>query len=437
MPTPRASNPDSTIPLLRDPYRFISRQCQRLGTDAFETRLLLQRTICMTGPDAARLFYDHDKFQRAGAMPGAIRDTLLGRGGVQGLDGHAHLHRKGMLMTLMTPERLAHLVRTTGGEWDAAAARWATMPRIVLFDEACEVLTRAIGAWAGVPLPEHEVALRTRQLRLLFDGAGAIGPRHLSARLARIRANRWAARIIERIRSGALEPPHESAAHILAHHRDPAGNRLDPRIAAVDLLNILRPTVAIAVYVTFLAHALHEHPDARAALNADEGDADHASEDFVHEVRRHYPFFPAVAARVRRPFTWRGHDFPAGRRVLLDLHGTNHDPRTWDDPHTFRPDRFRAHHPDAFTLIPQGGGDHFTSHRCAGEWTTIALMKDALHFLTHRLTYRLPDQDLRLDLSRLPALPRSQCILAEVTPVPSARTRSRGPAGHPAHAKSE
>ena len=33
---------------------------------------------------------------------------------------------------------------------------------------------------------------------------------------------------------------------------------LDPRIAAVELLNILRPTVAVSVFITFTAHALHQ-----------------------------------------------------------------------------------------------------------------------------------------------------------------------------------
>lgn len=59
--------PDSTLALIRDPYRFISDGCRRHQSDLFETRLLLQRTICMTGPEAARLFYD-PTFSRARAQ---------------------------------------------------------------------------------------------------------------------------------------------------------------------------------------------------------------------------------------------------------------------------------------------------------------------------------------------------------------------------------
>src|SRR3546814_10067301 len=63
----------------------------------------------MTGPEAAELFYRQDLFARRGAAPGRIQKTLLGQGGVQGLDGEAHRHRKQMFMSLMTPERIEEL----------------------------------------------------------------------------------------------------------------------------------------------------------------------------------------------------------------------------------------------------------------------------------------------------------------------------------------
>jgi len=60
----------------------------------------------------------------------------------------------------------------------------------------------------------------------------------------------------------------------------------------------------------------------------------------VAEVRRFYPFFPAAVAKVRQDFTWQGYRFPAGRRVLVDLDGINHDPRAWRMPDQFVPLRF-------------------------------------------------------------------------------------------------
>ena len=47
----------------------------------------------------------------------------------------------------------------------------------------------------------------------------------------------------------------------------------------------------------------------------------------------------AVAAVVREDFHWGGHLFVKGRRVLLDLYGTNHDNRYWNNPERFDPER--------------------------------------------------------------------------------------------------
>lgn len=55
---PRDRSPDSTLALALDPYGFISKRCRQHRSDLFQTRLLLQPTICMSGPGAAELFYD-------------------------------------------------------------------------------------------------------------------------------------------------------------------------------------------------------------------------------------------------------------------------------------------------------------------------------------------------------------------------------------------
>ena len=92
---------DDTLALARDPYRFISKQCERHGSDVFQTRLLLQKVICVRGDEAARVFYDTSRFSRVGVAPSRIAKTLFGRGGVQGMDGKAHCHRKMMFMSLI------------------------------------------------------------------------------------------------------------------------------------------------------------------------------------------------------------------------------------------------------------------------------------------------------------------------------------------------
>ncbi|WP_369066858.1 hypothetical protein [Kocuria carniphila] len=54
---------DSTLALAWQGYEFVSRRCERYGTDVFQTRLLLEPTVCLRGAEAAQVFYDADRFQ--------------------------------------------------------------------------------------------------------------------------------------------------------------------------------------------------------------------------------------------------------------------------------------------------------------------------------------------------------------------------------------
>src|SRR5690554_864700 len=103
---PRVSSFDSTLSLLTEGYAFISNRCNILRSDVFEARIGLQPFLFMQGEEAARIFYDEDKFTRKGAAPGFVEKTLFGTGGVQGLDGRTHRHRKGLFMSLMNEQSI-------------------------------------------------------------------------------------------------------------------------------------------------------------------------------------------------------------------------------------------------------------------------------------------------------------------------------------------
>ncbi|SCL67664.1 fatty-acid peroxygenase [Micromonospora citrea] len=407
---PTERSPDSSLAFLRDGYRFVGRRCDRHGSDIFQARLLLERTICLRGRPAAELFYDAERFVRAGAMPKRAQRTLTGRGGVQGLDGPDHADRKAMFMSIMTPDAIRHLGQLFDDEWRARVPAWESGGPVVLYDEVARMLTRAVCAWAGVPLAGGEVDRRTADLHAMIEGPAALGLRHWRGLFGRRRGERWIGGVIDRERVGTLPAPEGSALRVIAEHRDARGRLLPRRIAAVELLNILRPTVAVDRFVVFAALALHDHPAWRQRVR----ESEEVTESFVQEVRRFYPFFPVAAARVRRSFDWRGYHFPRGRRVLLDLYGTDHHPRLWPEPERFRPERFTGWRGDPFGLVPQGGGQHLTGHRCAGEWITIELMKRAVTNLTTAMRYEVPPQDLALSLSRMPALPPSGFMITNV-----------------------
>lgn len=96
--------------------------------------------------------------------------------------------------------------------------------------------------------------------------------------------------------------------------------------------------------------------------------------------------------------------------MLLDVFGQNHDAAVWGDPYAFRPQRFLDRPVSAFDLIPQGGGDPAAGHRCPGEPATIGLL-EALSARLADLDHTVPEQDLTISLSRVPARVRSGFVL--------------------------
>jgi fatty-acid peroxygenase len=406
---PRAPGLDQTPAFLAEGYTFISRRCDRFRSDLFAARIMLTPVVCMRGAEAARIFYDGDRFTRQGAMPRLTLRLLQDKGSVQTLDGEAHRHRKRMFMSLMTPDSVARIGPMLERHWRQALARWQVMPEVMLLHEVNEVLTRTACDWAGVPLAEAEAPAMARELSAMVEHAGGAGPATWWALRLRRRTERRLRDMVEAIRDGRQAVPGGSAAATIAHHTGPDGKPLGSEGAAVELINILRPIVAVGRFITFAALALHEHPDWRPRLAGGED-----PEPFAQEVRRHYPFFPVIGGRVRQPFDWAGHYFAAKDWVLLDLYGTNHDPRLWDEPDRFRPERFQNWPGDPYTMIPQGAGDFVAGHRCPGEWITVALVKQALRVLAGGMRYAVPPQDLSINLSRMPAAPRSGFIISQV-----------------------
>lgn len=407
---------DSSVALLTEGYAFISNRCDRLGSDVFATRLLLQPTLCLRGPAAVELFYREERFTRVAAAPSHLRRTLFGDGGVQGLDGAAHHQRKAVFVDITQPARVEALVARTEQEWRTRLPGWQARGEIVLLDELHRLYTRAVCDWAGVTLAAADEARRCAELVALFEGASSVGLANLKARRARRRLEPWLAQQVEQARQQPA--PAGSALALIAAHQDADGQPLSPQVAAVELLNVLRPTVAVARFSTFAALALYKQPAWRERLRADPA----SRLPFAQEVRRFYAFFPFTVARVRETFAWQGVTFPRGARVLLDLYGTNRDPRSWERPEVFDPSRFLTGTAAEAAFVPQGAGPVPLQHRCPGEGIALELMMSALRLLLQAMTYQVPTQDLRIDLARIPMRPASGLVLNEIQAVRRARS---------------
>lgn len=408
---------DSTLSLLTHGYAWAP-DLRRAhdGAAVVHTRLMGRPAVLLNGAEAVGLFYDESSVHRHGALPGPVLDTLFGRGAVHTLDGADHRGRKELLVSLlMSPEGIGGLTARVESGWREAVSGWEGRT-VVLFDEVAALLAGAVCDWAGLPVRDEVAREIAGDCVAMVDGFATAGPRHVRARRARRRQEHGLMAAVERVRARHPHLVSGTVLETIALYREPDGALLDPHTAAVELLNVIRPTVAVTWYVTFAAHALHRHQGQRDQLRTD--GPEHARA-FAHEVRRFYPFVPFIGGLAARDLTHAGEAIPAGTLLLLDVYGHHHDPALWERPYDFAPGRFLGH---AFThgeLIPQGAGDARTGHRCPGEDITLSLLTALSSALAHT-DPAVPRQDLSIPLSRIPTRPRSGFVIE----VESARTHA-------------
>jgi fatty-acid peroxygenase len=387
-------NPDLLLSLRRHGYHALARdRARRAGGDVYVSRLLGRRAVVLRGPAAAESFYDESLARRRDGAPRALTGLLFGNGAVHGLDDEAHRLRKELFLHVLGDDRIEPLVEDIGTRLTSVAGGWRGT-EIALFDELVQVYGAAVQSWAGCRVEPASTIWLSRQLAAIVDGFGGAGRAYLRGWVARRRCDHWASGAVEEVRSGRYRPPDGSPLSIIA------GTDLPARTAGVELLNLLRPTTAIAWPATFLALALCRRPELREALRGDRRGPEHRS--LAQEVRRTTPFVPALAARARRPGTIGSVAVRAGDRLVLDVYGTDVDCDTWPDPGRIDPARFREGDPGPFDMVPQGGGDPH-GHRCPGEPLTIDVLAETARVLAD--LDLAPAGPTTVDLSRMPALP--------------------------------
>lgn len=415
---PKEEGFENGLKVLREGYQYIPNRRKIYQSDIFETRLLGQKAVCMGGEEAAHLFYDESKIKRNGAAPKFAMATLLGRDGVQTLDDAEHRNRKQYFLDLMTEERIRDWALMVKKHLLKGAIQWMEEPSIVFYEESKKALTRAVCEWAGVPLPEEDVEKRMHQLADLFEMVAQPNHKFIRGVISRKTSTKWAEELIQQVRDGEWRPAEDTALYQIAFHRNLDGTLIDTHPAATDLLSVLRPSVAIAIFMNFVALSLHQFPDIKARLQTEDVDGEYY-EAFVQEVRRYYPFFPFNAGLARTDVTWNGYEVEKDTLVVFDFYGTCHDERLWENPEEFNPERFlnRTKNPTdqvQFKLVAQGGGDYLEGHRCPGEWNTVEAMKVTAEFLTKHIDYDVPPQDVGYSLTSMPTLPKSGMIFENV-----------------------
>jgi fatty-acid peroxygenase len=379
------------------------------GAQAAQTVLMLRRTVVGLGPEMARAFYAPGAFERRGVLPLRARATLTGLRAIQSIDGDRHRERKAHFLSLLGEQGVRDFMAIFQRQWRESRADWTQSQSVSLHERIPDVLAMSACSWAGIPADVLDDRDPTGLLQDLYESPARIGPGHWQGRAARVRLERRLSRLIRDIRGDEVRVESDSPVHSWAMYRE-NGHWLPARVAAVEVLNLLRPIVAIERYLLFVTHALASHAAWRERLR--QADTDDVL-NFANEVRRLYPFFPGVMGRATRETTIAGIPVAQGEVMMLDLYGSSHHADTWESPGTFDPDRFRRQPIDDFNLIPQGGGDATMTHRCPGEALTVAVMGFVALDLASDTSWHAADhRDRTIKLNEIPAMPQAGMVVA-------------------------
>ncbi len=402
---------DSTVGFIKDGYLFISNRMRQYNTDIFTARFVGKKVTFLMGKEAAEVFYKEEYFKRKNVAPMRVQKTLFGKKGIQGMDGSLHKKRKSLFMSLLTPDYENELISILRLNLDRYSNRWEQNSSITLYKESQKVLFESVCQWVGIFYDNEEVDSYAESMGLMIYGFGRVGKLYRKGKAARNRMESWVRKNVIAVREGTLTVDKRSALYQMSMYVEENGKKLPPQIAAVELINIIRPIIAIATFITFEALAIINYPEVKEEIRKRDP---LYREMFCQEVRRYYPFAPFVGAKVKRDFMWGNYIFKKNSLVILDLYGTNHDPKIWDKPEQFNPKRFSERESNLYDFIPQGGGKIQSGHRCAGDIITVKVMEVFADYLVNHLEYEVPQQNLSYSLKKIPTLPESGFVMNNI-----------------------
>jgi cytochrome P450 len=330
---------------------------------------------------------------------------VMGEHSVITLIGPEHMRQRKLLLPPFHGERMREYEQTIVEATRADIARWPLGAPMRLQERTraitLEVILRAVfgveaermdalrDAIAGLLAPMNPLRLLPIALRMpkLDRPPGAIG-RAL---------DRLDAVIYDELARRRRQPDLAERTDILSllmQARDEQGQEmtdLELRDELVTLLLAGHETTATSV--AWAVERLVRHPEKLARLTAeiDEG-GERYMNAVVNETLRVRPVVPIVARILTEEFEIAGRVMPAETRIMPSIYLTNRNPRVYEDPTAFRPERFLEDSPETFSWIPFGGG----IRRCIGASFAQLEMRLMLRTMLAELQPSLPP-------TRLPA----------------------------------
>jgi cytochrome P450 family 135 len=346
-------------------------RCARRYGEAFTLRLAGRRLVFVADPEVVKTVLTAPPEIAPSGTNATPIAPLLGDNSLLVLTGPDHLrHRRLLLPQFHGRELEAHaaLVEELAA---AAVARWPDRARMRLHPRiqaiTLEVILRVVFGVGAERLERTRAAI----LELLAEAT-----RPTAFRRRRRRPGGRLGEQLERVHRLLDE-------EIAAHRGDPA---LDERSDVLSLMLRARDdegrgmtdaelrdelvTLLIAGHettATATAWALERLMRTPAAMErlvaeVEAGEEERYLEAVVHETLRLRPVLGVTVRQLQAPLEAGPLVLPQGARIALALWLTNHNPRVYDEPERFVPERFVGRKPDTYRWVPFGGG----IRRCIG-----------------------------------------------------------------------
>ena len=402
-----------TFEIRRDPLGTMLRVAREFG-DIVRLPVALQDRILLNHPDLIEqvLVIQHGKFHKS-ELTKRVTEPLLGRGLLiseeefwrrQRRLAQPAFHRSRINEYAAT---MAESARTHARDWREGETRDLAVEMMAL------TLDVAVRTLFGTTLPgeaQHvghamtflmRYQLRRQRSPVRIPENWPTVQNH-RAHTERAFLDSLVYRIISERQTQGASNHHKDLLSLLMNAMDEDGSHMTPQQLRDETMTLfLAGHETTAQMLAWTWYMLGENPAAEAKLHEELhgvlGGRPPEASDFarlpylqavMNEVLRLYPPAYIIARTAIEPCQLGGYDFPAGATILMSQWVTHRDSRYYDEPDTFRPERWTEGLADrlpAGAFFPFGDGPR----RCIGQG--FALLEAALVIgtLAQRFQFRL------------------------------------------------
>ena len=328
------------------------------------------RLVAITHPDGlhAVLRERPDRYDKQGSLFSGLA-SLLGNG-LFFSEGTTWRSQRRMLQPGFHPKRTEALrpgmeqqTATLLPELDRAARQGTVVPLYTLMTTlSLRIVANALFGSLLDPAGAQQIAERVLRIGTLID-ARVFSPLEALPEWVPLRSRRHLRRAVAELDEQVLQlvaerragPPQDDLLGALLTARDDQGNPLDAKAIRDQVMTFFltgHETTGNALAWTMAL--LLAHPDVQDAVAGHDGEAHAAAA--MQEAMRLYPPGWTLSRRAKVDDELQGFHVPAGTELMLCPYAVHRDPRFFDEPLAFKPERFPLAPEQKRAYLPFGSG---------------------------------------------------------------------------------